>query len=189
MNDNESLIRTVIKVIGDDPNRPGVLKTPERVLKSWETIFGGYGEDPAKILSSQFMEDVPEDGLIYLRDIEFFSTCEHHILPFYGSAHVGYIPKPGGKVAGISKLARIVDCFARRLQIQERIAQQVTRAIGENLDCLGAICIIEARHLCIACRGVGKQHSVMGCSSITGIFRTDPAAKAEAIALLMGGRR
>jgi len=184
-----SMVRKMIEVIGDNPNRPGVVKTPERVLKAWDVQFAGYKQDPVEILSSQFSEDIPSDGLIYLRDIEFFSTCEHHILPFYGSAHVGYIPAPGGVVVGISKLARLVDCFARRLQIQERIADQVTTAIMDNLQCLGAICIIEARHLCIACRGVAKQHSIMGCSSIKGIFHSDTAARAEAISLLLRGTK
>lgn len=185
---NEELIRQMIIAIGDDPNRSGVKDTPKRVLRSWKELFAGYTMDPGAILSAQFEENILPQGFIYLKNIEFFSTCEHHLLPFYGLAHVGYIPSEEGRVVGISKLARLVDCFARRLQIQERIADQVTSAIMKHTLCLGAICIIEAKHLCVACRGVGKQHSVMGYSSIRGIYHTEPAARAEAIALLMGGK-
>ena len=180
------VVTRMIELIGDDPCRSGVKETPNRVLKSWAEMYSGYKKYPKEIMKSQFNEDIPPDGFIYLRDIEFFSTCEHHLLPFYGTAHVGYIPGKQGAVVGISKLARLVDCFSKRLQIQERIADQVTSSIMEHLPgCLGAICIIEAKHLCIACRGVGKQHSVMGCSSIKGIFHTDASARSEAISLLM----
>lgn len=179
------IITRMIELIGDDPNRSGVVETPQRVLRSWKELFSGYGQDPTTILKAGFQEGQGNglDGIIYLRDIEFFSMCEHHILPFYGKAHVGYIPRDG-KVVGISKLARLVDCFARRLQIQERIANQVVDALMD-FGVMGAICVIEARHLCIACRGVGKQHSIMGCSAIRGVFMDKPAARAEAISLLM----
>ena len=181
---NEKLIIDTIQLMGDDPVREGLLETPKRVLKSWEHLFAGYKQSPIEILKEGFSEkEYALDGIIYLRDIEFFSTCEHHLLPFYGKAHVGYIPKMG-RVVGISKLARLVDCFARRLQIQERIANQVVDSLMD-FGVAGAICIIEAKHLCIACRGVEKQHSIMGCSAIRGIFSTDSTAKKEAISLLL----
>jgi len=184
MTNQELMIQQIIQFIGDDPTRPGVIDTPKRVIKSWAEIYGGYKQDPKTILKAGFAENgYPLDGIIYLRDIEFFSTCEHHLLPFYGKAHVGYIPKDG-KVVGISKLARLVDCFAKRLQIQERIANQVVDALVD-FGVLGAICIIEAKHLCIACRGIQKQHSMMGCSAIRGVFVDNQSARAEALSLLI----
>ena len=183
----EDIVVRMIERIGDDPTRPGIVETPKRVIKAWDEMFAGYKQDPKTIIKAGFQEQPAGnhlDGIIYLRDIEFFSTCEHHILPFYGKAHVAYIPKDG-KVVGISKLARLVDCFARRLQIQERIANQVVDAIME-FGALGAICIIEAKHLCIACRGVAKQHSIMGCSAIRGVFESKQEARAEALSLLLG---
>jgi len=184
----EDIVTRMIQFVGEDPNRAGVLETPKRVVKAWGEMFAGYKQKPVEILKAGFQEsnNGDLDGIIYLRDIEFFSQCEHHLLPFYGKAHVGYIPKDG-RVVGISKLARLVDCFARRMQIQERICNQVVDALVE-FGVLGAICIIEAKHLCIACRGVGKQHSIMGCSAIRGVFKTKPEARAEAMSLLLGGK-
>lgn len=181
----QELVTRILELIGENPNRHGLVETPARVVRSWQELFAGYNGNPLQILKGGFEENgYPLDGIIYLREIEFFSTCEHHMLPFYGKAHVGYIPKDG-KVVGISKLARLVDCFARRLQIQERIANQVVDALME-FGVLGAICIIEAKHLCIACRGVGKQHSLMGCSALRGVFMTNQEARTEAISLLLG---
>jgi len=175
----------IIEAIGDNPEREGLEETPIRVIRSWMEIFSGYQEDPRAVLKTF---DMPNgyDEIVYLRDIEFYSTCEHHMLPFYGKAHVAYIPK--NKVIGISKLARLVDIFSRRLQIQERICDQVTEILMNDLGAIGAACIMEAKHLCISGRGVGKQHSIMGTSSMKGAFREKPEARAEVMALLMGGR-
>lgn len=160
-----------LQYIGEDPNRKGLLETPKRVVKAWDEMFAGYNQNPEDVFKI-FDEDDPEEnqigGLIYLKQIEFFSTCEHHLLPFYGEAHIGYVPN--GPVIGISKLARLLDIYARRAQIQERIGEQVTSALMKYLRPLGAACVIEAKHLCIACRGVKKQHSIMGYSSMKGIF-------------------
>lgn len=160
--------------IGEDPNRAGLKDTPKRVLKSFDTLYGGYAVDPASLFT---VFDEPCDEMVILREIEFSSMCEHHMLPFVGHATIGYIPN--GKVVGISKLARLLECFARRLQIQERICQQVTAALMEHLQPLGAACVLEAQHMCMTCRGVNKQHSSMVTSSLTGVLRTDPAARAE----------
>lgn len=162
----ESAIRTVLQFIGEDPTREGLQETPSRVLKSYREIFGGYGVDPASVF--KVFEDGACDEMVVLKDIEFWSTCEHHIQPFYGKAHIAYIPN--GKVIGVSKLARLLDVFSRRLQIQERICQQVTEALMEHLQPKGAACVLEARHLCMTCRGVGKQNSVMVTSSLKGEF-------------------
>jgi GTP cyclohydrolase I len=138
-------------------------------------MFAGYKQDPAALL--KVFEDGACDQMVVLRDIEFYSTCEHHMLPFFGRAHIGYLPQ--GKVVGISKLARLLEVFARRLQIQERIGQQVTAALQEHLKPLGCGCVLEAQHLCMTSRGVQKQDSVMVTSSMLGQFRSDPAVREE----------
>lgn len=158
-----------LQYIGEDPNRDGLKETPDRVVRAWRELFAGYTQNPEDIFKEFDGEGI--GGLIYLKDIEFFSMCEHHMLPFFGRAHIGYIPN--GKVVGISKLARLLDIFSRRLQIQERIAEQVTEALMSYLEPIGAACLIEAKHLCISCRGVQKQHSVMGYSSMKGAFLED----------------
>ena len=179
------IIRHMIRTIGDDPERPGLLETPTRVINSWKELFAGYSQRVEDVITL-FEEEHQIGGMVYLKNIEFFSTCEHHLLPFYGVAHIAYIPD--GPVIGVSKLARILDLFARRLQIQERIAEQVTDALMRYLQPKGAACIIEAKHLCIACRGVRKQHSMMGYSSVKGVFLEDSeqgvAARNELLQLL-----
>lgn len=162
----EDAVVRQLEYMGEDLSRNGLKETPKRVVKAWDELFFGYKQDPEEIFK-QFDGD-GIGGLVYLKDIEFFSMCEHHLLPFYGSAHIGYIPN--GKIIGISKLARLLDIYARRAQVQERIAEQVTDDIMKYLNPLGAACIIEAKHLCIACRGVRKQHSIMGYSSMKGVF-------------------
>ena len=169
-----------IEYIGDDPIREGLLETPNRIVKMWSEIFKGYKQDPKDILTT-FAAD-GYDQIIILKDIEFYSMCEHHMIPFFGKAHVAYLP--GEKVIGISKLARLVDIYARRLQIQERLVDQVTEALMKYLQPKGAACIIEASHLCMRMRGVAKQNSVMITSSMKGVFLTDSAAKAELIQLI-----
>ena len=147
--------------------REGLQETPERVAKSLEFLLSGYDQDPKEVFKT-FEDEEKFSGLIYLKDIEFYSMCEHHMLPFYGTAFIAYIPN--GRVIGISKLARLLDIYARRLQIQERIGEQVTNALMKYLNPIGAACLIEAKHLCIACRGVQKQNSIMGYSSLKGVF-------------------
>lgn len=175
-------VTRILQFIGEDPTREGLLKTPERVVRSWGEIFGGYKIDPASVFTTFEADGYNE--LVLLKNIEFYSTCEHHMLSFSGRAHVGYIAH--GRIVGISKLARLLDIYARRLQVQERIGQQVTQAIMRHLKPAGAACIIEAEHLCMRCRGVEKQNSVMVTSSLTGRFLEDSDAGRAARAELMG---
>lgn len=175
------LIGALLELIGEDPNREGLKETPMRMVKAWKFLTSGYRQDPASVMK-QFDSD-GYDQLILLKDIEIFSLCEHHGLPFIGRAHVAYIPK--GKVLGVSKMARVVDIFAKRLQIQERLGEQVTRAIMDHLKPVGAACIIEASHLCMQMRGVEKQHSKMITSSLKGVFLEDSPKGHSARAELM----
>jgi GTP cyclohydrolase I len=172
-----------LEYIGEDPTREGLIETPSRVIRSWEELFSGYKQNPDDVFKKFDGDGV--GGLVYLKDIEFYSTCEHHMLPFWGTAMIAYIPN--GKVIGVSKLARLLDIFARRLQIQERIGEQVTDALMRHLNPIGAACLLEAKHFCISSRGVRKQHSVMGYSSMKGVFleKTDAgiAARAELMSL------
>ncbi len=173
----------MFEYLGENPEREGLRDTPRRVVKSWDKLFGGYLQKPEDVLTT-FEEDdvIPHDQIILLKDIEFYSTCEHHILPFVGKAHVAYIPRD--KVVGISKLARIVEIFARRLQVQERIGNQVTQALMEHLNAKGAACIIESKHFCMTCRGVEKQNSVMVTSSLSGTFLADGRTRQELMTLI-----
>ena len=173
-------IEELLKFIGEDPTREGLMETPNRVIKSYGEIFKGYKVNPKDLLTT-FSSD-GYNQIVLLKDIELYSMCEHHMLPFFGKAHVAYIPDK--KVIGISKLARLVDVFARRLQIQERIGDQVTTVLMEELGALGASCIIEATHMCMRMRGVAKQNSVMTTSSMKGVFFTDPVARQELMQLI-----
>jgi len=173
-------IRNVLELIGEDPDREGLKDTPKRVVDSWNELYAGYSQDPSSIFRS--FDDDQINGMIYLKNVEFFSTCEHHMLNFSGEATIAYIPN--GPVIGVSKLARLLDIYARRLQIQERIAEQVTDALMYYLVPAGAACIIEAKHLCMACRGVMKQHSIMGYSSVKGVFYDKPEARQELMDLI-----
>ncbi len=163
----EDAVVRLIEYIGDDPTREGLLETPQRVIKSYHELYGGYRVDPASVL--KVFEDDACDEMVTVRDIEFFSTCEHHMLPFFGKAHIAYIPN--GRVVGVSKLVRLLEVFSRRLQIQERLCEQVTKALDEYLSPKGSACVLEAKHLCMTCRGVNKQNSVMVTSSLTGVFK------------------
>lgn len=176
-------IAEILNYLGENEEREGLKDTPLRVLKSWERIYGGYLEEISDLFTT-FEEDdvVPHNQIILLRDIEFYSTCEHHMLPFVGKAHVAYIPNR--KVVGISKLARIVEHFSRRLQIQERIGNQVTKALMEHLEAKAAACIIESKHFCMTCRGVEKQNSVMVTSSLRGVFLEKQESRQELLALI-----
>ncbi|MBT3584055.1 MAG: GTP cyclohydrolase I FolE [Halobacteriovoraceae bacterium] len=181
----QAALRTVLEYLGEDIEREGLKDTPSRMIKSWDRLFGGYHESTKDILTT-FEEDnvIPHNQIILLKDIEFFSTCEHHFLPFYGKAHVAYIPTD--KVVGISKLARIVEIFSRRLQIQERIGNQVSQTIMEELNAKGAACIVEAKHMCMTCRGVEKQNSVMVTSSLRGAFLNLIETRQELMTLIKG---
>lgn len=176
----ETFVRSMLLSLGEDTDREGLKDTPKRVVKSWGEIYSGYSKKPEDILTV-FHENC--DEIVLLKDIELYSMCEHHMLPFYGKAHVAYLPADG-RVIGISKLARLVDIYARRLQIQERIGQQVTTALMEILKPKGAACIIEATHMCMRMRGVGKQNSIMTTSSMMGVFREDSATRQELMNLL-----
>lgn len=159
-------VRRLIEFIGDDPNREGLLETPDRVVRSYEKLFGGYRQNPADVI--KVFEDGACDEMVIVRDVGFYSCCEHHMLPFFGKAHIAYIPN--GKVIGVSKLVRLLEVYARRLQIQERLCQQVTVAIEKFLQPKGSACVLEAQHFCMTSRGVQKQNSVMVTSSLTGVF-------------------
>lgn len=170
-----------LQFIGENPDREGLQGTPDRIVKMWQKeIFNGYGKDVKDILTT--FESEGYDQIILLKDIEFYSMCEHHMLPFFGKAHVAYIPN--GKIIGISKLARLVDMYARRLQIQERLGKQVTDALMNHLNAKGAACIIEASHMCMRMRGIEKQHSIMSTSSLQGAFFTSAGARIELMGLI-----
>lgn len=175
-------VKNLIEYLGDDPNREGLRETPKRVILSYDHLFSGYGQRVEDVL--KVFEDDTSDQMILLKEIEFYSTCEHHMLPFFGKAHIAYIPN--GKVVGISKLARILEIFSRRLQIQERLAQNVTEALMTHLNPLGAACLLEAQHFCMTSRGVQKQNSIMVTSSLEGVFRENASVKAEFLALIKG---
>jgi len=177
----ENVVR-MLQYIGEDVQREGLLETPERVVRSWYKLYGGYRQDPKDILKT--FEDDSSDEMVVLKDIEFYSTCEHHILPFFGKAHIAYIPD--GKVVGISKLARLLECFARRLQIQERICRQVTSILMKELRPLGAACLLEAQHFCMTSRGVEKQNSIMVTSSLEGVFKSEKGVKEEFLTIVRG---
>lgn len=158
----------VLSLIGEDPTREGLVKTPERVAKAMQFLTQGYRQDPAEILrSAMFREDYRQ--MVIVRDIDFYSMCEHHMLPFFGKAHIGYIPN--GYITGLSKLPRVVDVFSRRLQVQERLTMQIKECIQETLNPLGVIVVIEAQHMCMQIRGVEKQHSLTTTSDFTGAFK------------------
>ena len=172
--DVEAAITTLLRYIGEDPSRDGLRDTPARVARAWREMTSGYADDPAEILGRTFEES--SDEMIILRGISFYSTCEHHLLPFYGTATVGYLP---GKVVGISKLARLVECFARRLQIQERMTRQIAEAVETHLEARGVGVVLRAHHLCMGCRGVRQEETEMVTSSMLGTLRSDATSRSE----------
>ena len=177
----EEQIRHILKALGEDPNREGLLKTPHRVAEALAFLTQGYRLDPGKVINDAlFTEDYEE--MIVQKDIDFFSLCEHHLLPFFGKAHVAYIPHH--KIVGISKLARLVDVYARRLQVQERLTNQIANIIMEKLDPLGVAVVIEAEHLCMKMRGVEKQNSMIITSTLLGAFRTRQETRSEFMNLI-----
>ncbi len=179
--DPQELIRHILRHIGEDPEREGLRDTPKRVVKSWLELYSGYKLSAADILSTVF-EDGACDEMVILKDIPFSSTCEHHMLPFIGTAHVAYIPS--GKVVGLSKLARLVECYAKRLQIQEKMTQQIGQAISKHLAPKGVAVVVEAHHQCMSCRGVRKIGTTMITSSMIGVFRDDQAARSEFLSFI-----
>ena len=181
----EAAVRELLRAVGEDPDRDGLLETPARVARAYAELFAGLRQDAAEVLATTFSFDHEE--MIIVRDIELFSTCEHHLLPFHGVAHVGYIPNESGVVTGLSKLARLVEVFARRPQVQERITTQVADALVEHLQARGVIVVIEAEHLCMTMRGVRKPGARTITSAVRGQLR-DPATRSEAMSLLIGGK-
>lgn len=173
--------RSLLEGIGEDADREGLVKTPERAAKALAFLTQGMGQDPAAILESAMFEEECEE-MVIVRDIEVFSLCEHHMLPFLGKAHVAYLPQ--GRITGLSKIPRVVDVFARRLQVQERLTRQVRDCIQETLNPRGVAVVIEARHLCMQMRGVEKQHSLTTTSAFTGAFLNDPKTRKEFMRLI-----
>jgi GTP cyclohydrolase I len=182
----ERAIRELLIAVGVDPDRDGLQDTPARVARAYGEMFAGMQQDPAKILATTFEMD--HDEMILVRDIELYSTCEHHLVPFHGVAHVGYIPNKDGRVTGLSKLARLVDAFARRPQVQERLTSQIADAMVEHLMPQGVIVVLECEHLCMSMRGVRRPGSRTITSTVRGQLR-NPATRAEAMGLVLGGRR
>ena len=169
-------IRKLLTALGEDPNREGLLKTPERVEKSLQFLTRGYHQTLDEVVNGALFE-AESDDMVIVRDIEFFSMCEHHMLPFFGKCHVGYIPKK--KIIGVSKVARLVEMFSRRLQVQERLTKEISHAISDILDAEGVGVVMEAQHLCMKMRGVEKQNSIMTTSSMLGSFRRELATRNE----------
>ena len=177
----EAAVRTLLEEIGEDGTREGLLGTPARVRRMYAELTDGYRADPDALINNACFE-VDYDEMVVVRDIEFYSLCEHHLLPFYGHAHVGYLPR--GKVIGLSKIPRIVDLYAHRLQVQERLTQQVAHLLMEQLNPKCVACVIEGTHLCTMMRGVRKQQATMVTSSMLGTFRRDPKTRGEFLTLI-----
>ncbi len=182
----EAAVREILLAVGEDPQRDGLVDTPARVARAYAEVFSGLHTDPAGILATTF--DIDHSELVIVRDISLYSTCEHHLVPFHGRAHIGYIPGRSGKVTGLSKLARLVDAFAKRPQVQERLTSQIADAITEHLDVAGVIVVVEAEHLCMSMRGVRKPGATTLTSAVRGQLR-DATTRAEAMALLTGSSR
>ena len=178
----EKAVRQILEAVGEDPDREGLRQTPARVARMYKELFGGLFEEPSRQLKVEFREKY--DEMVVLRDIPFYSMCEHHLLPFMGKAHLAYLPR--GKVVGLSKLARTVESFARRPQVQERLTLQIAEMLMDKLDAKGVGVIIEATHTCMTIRGVKKPGSVMVTSAMLGTFRKNLATRTEAITLLTG---
>jgi GTP cyclohydrolase I len=182
----EPHVRAILEEIGEDPTREGLVKTPGRVARAFEDLTRGYGQDPKSVINGAlFVEDYSE--MILCRDIDFFSLCEHHLLPFFGKAQVAYIPK--NHIVGLSKLARLVEVYARRLQVQERMTTQIATTVMEELEALGVGVVLKAEHLCMRMRGVEKQNSEVVTSAMLGSFRTHQATRQEFMTLLQNGKR
>lgn len=180
----EEAVRTLLRYIGDDPDREGLRDTPRRVVKSYAELYGGYEQDPEEALGRTFEEVAGYDDIVFVKDIPFFSHCEHHMVPIIGKAHVAYLPD--GRVLGLSKIARTIDIFARRLQTQETMTAQIANAIDEILQPKGVAVLIEADHMCMAMRGVQKIGSSTMTTTFTGTFKHDPREQARFMSMLRG---
>ena len=178
----EKAVREILLALGEDPNREGLLRTPNRVARMYAELFSGIGDDPKKYVQQVFKEEY--DEIVLLKDIPFYSMCEHHLLPFIGHAHVGYVPD--GNIIGISKLARVVEAFARRPQVQERLTTQIAEFIMKEITAKGVAVVIEATHTCMTIRGVKKPGSVMVTSAMLGLFRKDARSRSEVMDLMQG---
>jgi GTP cyclohydrolase I len=182
----EKAVREILEAIGENPDREGLADTPQRVASFYSEVFEGLHRDPGETVDAFFGEEHYQE-IVMVREIPFYSMCEHHLVPFHGQAHVAYIPK--GRVTGLSKLARLVEGFARRPKMQERLTAQVADALNERLDPLGVMVVVEAEHLCMSMRGVRKPGATTVTSAVRGIMETQPATRAEAMALLSGTGR
>jgi GTP cyclohydrolase I len=180
----EAAVRELLLAVGEDPDRDGLRKTPARVARSYAEVFAGLHVDPDVVLESSF--DEHHDELVLVKDIALYSTCEHHLVPWHGSAAVGYIPGEDGRITGLSKLARVVDLYARRPQVQERLTSQVADAVMRRLQPQGVIVVVQAEHLCMAMRGVRKPGALTVTSAVRGIFKSDQRSRAEALSLILG---
>ena len=176
-------VRMYLKAIGEDPDRDGLLDTPDRIARASHELFAGLHSNPQQVLEKRFPVDT--DEMVLVRDIELYSVCEHHLLPFHGVAHVGYIPGVDGRVTGLSKIARLVDLYSKRPQVQERLTAQIADALMRKLDPRGVIVVVEAEHLCMAMRGVRKPGAITTTSAVRGQFKTDKASRAEALELIL----
>jgi GTP cyclohydrolase I len=179
----EAAIRELLFAIGEDPDRDGLQDTPARVARAYREMFAGLYTDPDSVLNTTFDEE--HDEMVIVKEIPLYSTCEHHLVSFHGVAHVGYIPGKDGRVTGLSKIARLVDLYAKRPQVQERLTSQIADALVKKLDPGGVIVVVEAEHLCMAMRGVRKPGAVTTTSAVRGLFKTNPASRAEALDLIL----
>ena len=179
-------VREILEAVGDDPDREGLRDTPERVARMYAEIFGGLDEDPGAHLKTTFAAE--HDEMVMVRDLPIASVCEHHLVPFIGKAHVAYIPGEDGRITGLSKLARLVDAYAKRPQVQERLTTQIADEIERTLEPRGVMVVVEAEHLCMSMRGVRKPGATTVTSAVRGIFRDNPATRAEAMAFIHGRR-
>ncbi|CAN5311265.1 GTP cyclohydrolase I FolE [soil metagenome] len=180
----EAAVRELLLAVGEDPDRDGLVRTPSRVARAYAETFAGLYVDPEDVLEIAFDENHEE--MVIVRDIELYSTCEHHLTPFHGAAHVGYIPNTDGKITGLSKLARLVDLYARRPQVQERLTSQIADALMRRLEPRGVIVVIQAEHLCMSMRGVRKPGSRTVTSAVRGMLKTNQTTRAEAMSLILG---
>ncbi|MGI8492168.1 MAG: GTP cyclohydrolase I FolE [Acidimicrobiales bacterium] len=183
----ERAVREILEAIGEDPDRDGLLRTPMRVARMYEELFGGVGEDPGGHLMVTF--DADHDEMVMVKDITMASMCEHHLMPWIGRAHVAYIPNEDGRITGLSKLARLVEGYSRRPQVQERLTSQVADTLERVLDPRGVLVVVEAEHLCMSMRGVRRPGALTVTSAVRGVFRDSVAARAEAMSFLHDGRR
>ena len=182
----EKAVREILLAMGEDPERDGLVDTPARVARAYAEQFAGLRQRPEDVLTKVF--DADHDEIVLVRDIELYSTCEHHLVPFFGVAHIGYVPNEKGQITGLSKLARLVDLYARRPQVQERMTSQIANALEAELEPRGVIVVIEAEHLCMSMRGVRKPGARTVTSAVRGVFRDSARTRAEAMSLVQGHR-